>query len=270
MATRSDAYPAYSQNKDATYCRQCHGDFVSGKYTSHHDGSAWNTDLMSGHNSMIASACSACHQSSPVFFPVAIGASAGGGGLSSTGCVGCHGRQEDAGHDTNLPGRGAGLRQHHFRVGITLCADCHSDADPAHYTPVAESVPPANYFVPDAAHPNKPTDPCNANGSESKFGPVGLDNDGNDLYDLADPACGAVAATPTPTVLPTPTATPKPCAGDCNGDGYVTIDEILTMVNIALGDANLTCPAGVFDHDGLVTVDNIVAAVNAALTGCAA
>jgi hypothetical protein len=142
---------------------------------------------------------------------------------------------------------------------------CHIKAN---YTPVGENVPPVNYFTPDAAHPAKPTDPCNANNSESKYGSTGLDNDGNSLYDLADPAC-APAATPTPTVLPTPTATPKPCAGDCNGDGQVTIDEILTLVSIALGNTNVDCPNGDLNHDEQVTVDEILAAVNAALTGCA-
>jgi hypothetical protein len=35
------------------------------------------------------------------------------------------------------------------------------------------------------------------------------------------------------------------CAGDCGGDGPVTVDELLTMVNIALDAAPLTgCVAG--------------------------
>jgi hypothetical protein len=164
------------------------------------------------------------------------------------------------------------LRQHHFRAGVTECAACHSDSDPANYTPVFENIAPANHFVPNAAHPTKPTDPCNANGSESKFGSTGLDNDGNGLYDLADPACAVAAtATPTPTVFPTPTATPIRCAGDCNGDGHGTIDEILATVNIALGNANISaCRAADSNHDGQVTVDEIVAAVNKALNGCTA
>jgi hypothetical protein len=59
------------------------------------------------------------------------------------------------------------------------------------------------------------------------------------------------------------------CVGDCHQDGAVTIDEILTMVNIALGSLPVQqCMAGDVDGDGAVTVDEIVAAVNAALTGC--
>jgi len=75
--------------------------------------------------------------------------------------------------------------------------------------------------------------------------------------------------TNTPTVAPAATITPKPCAGDCNDDGTVTVDEILTMVNIALGNADVsTCLAGDVNGDGQVTVDEILTAVNNALDGC--
>ncbi|MBI3782169.1 MAG: hypothetical protein HY270_02090, partial [Deltaproteobacteria bacterium] len=54
-----------------------------------------------------------------------------------------------------------------------------------------------------------------------------------------------VAPTPTSTVGPTPTPTPPAaCAGDCNGDASVTVDELITMVNIALGNRGLaSCTA---------------------------
>jgi hypothetical protein len=62
---------------------------------------------------------------------------------------------------------------------------------------------------------------------------------------------------------------PGPCAGDCSGDRRVTVDEILTMVNIALGNADVSaCMAGDPNHDGQITVDEILAAVNNALNGC--
>ena len=90
-------------------------------------------------------------------------------------------------------------------------------------------------------------------------------------------------ATPTATPTPTPTETPPPptatetlppptptlCSGDCNGDGIVTIEEIVTMVNVALGSADVTlCLAGDLTGDGTITVDEIIAAVNRALSGC--
>lgn len=61
----------------------------------------------------------------------------------------------------------------------------------------------------------------------------------------------------------------EPCVGDCNGDLAVTVDEIVKMVNIALGGLDISeCPAGDRDDSGTITVDEIVQAVNNALTGC--
>lgn len=82
--------------------------------------------------------------------------------------------------------------------------------------------------------------------------------------------------TPTPGPPASPTATPtltrapgSACPGDCNGDGQVTIDELVKGVNIALGQQLLAaCPAFDRGGDGQVTIDDLIAAVNAALTGC--
>ncbi len=50
---------------------------------------------------------------------------------------------------------------------------------------------------------------------------------------------------------PTPTPTPSTCVGACNGTAQVTVDELLTMVNIALGTTSLsTCTAGDGNNDG--------------------
>lgn len=87
----------------------------------------------------------------------------------------------------------------------------------------------------------------------------------------------APTATPTPTHTVTPPFTPTPvatvpgagCVGDCNGDGSVTVDEILLGISIALGIRDIEdCPA--FDRGGAgeVVVSDIVAAVNASLVGC--
>jgi hypothetical protein len=61
-----------------------------------------------------------------------------------------------------------------------------------------------------------------------------------------------------------------PCVGDCDGTGSVTIDELITLVNIALGTAQASaCPHGV-PSGAEVNVAVVVQAVNAALRGCAA
>lgn len=58
-----------------------------------------------------------------------------------------------------------------------------------------------------------------------------------------------------------------PTAGDCDGDGRVTIDELVAGVRIALGDAPLaTCAAADGDGDGVVGIAELVAAVGRALT----
>jgi hypothetical protein len=84
---------------------------------------------------------------------------------------------------------------------------------------------------------------------------------------------GMLSPTPTPdataTPIPTATVNPTSCVGDCNGGGQVTVDEILTMVNIALGNAPISaCRAGDANHDSQITVDEILTAVNSALNGC--
>lgn len=79
-------------------------------------------------------------------------------------------------------------------------------------------------------------------------------------------------ATHTPTAMRSPataTATPAPCVGDCNNNRIVTVDELLTMVNIALGKGAIgDCAVGAGHNDGAITVDEIVAAVMNSLNGC--
>jgi hypothetical protein len=59
------------------------------------------------------------------------------------------------------------------------------------------------------------------------------------------------------------------CVGDCNGTSAVTIEELLTMLRIALGAADLpACAAGDVNGDGTIAIDEILTAANAALNGC--
>jgi hypothetical protein len=62
---------------------------------------------------------------------------------------------------------------------------------------------------------------------------------------------------------------PVACVGDCNGDGTVTVDELVKGVNISLNPALLnTCTAFDRDSSNTVTVDELTAGVNNALNGC--
>lgn len=193
LSDPADAFPRYSNNRDATFCRGCHGDFRSAAYTSRKDGENWG-DLHNLHRlTMLSGDCNTCHTgTSATRFPVFMRSSNGGADLAPISCLGCHGRAEDAGHDgTRSAGLGAGLRQHHVNAGVMLCMNCHPDANPQNYTPVAESVAPLYYFAPDPAHPNKPTNACNPSYSEENYaGSIfGLDNDGDGLYDVVDNDC---------------------------------------------------------------------------------
>jgi microsomal dipeptidase-like Zn-dependent dipeptidase len=61
------------------------------------------------------------------------------------------------------------------------------------------------------------------------------------------------------------------CVGDCGGNRRVTVDELLTLVNIALGNAPLSnCTAGDADGDGRISVADLISAVNSGLRGCPA
>ncbi len=61
------------------------------------------------------------------------------------------------------------------------------------------------------------------------------------------------------------------CAGDCDGDGAVAINELIRGVNIALGNADLaSCVAVDRDGNDAVAINELIAAVNNALNGCAA
>ena len=61
------------------------------------------------------------------------------------------------------------------------------------------------------------------------------------------------------------------CVGDCDGGQSVTVDELMMMVNIPLGNTDMSgCDAGDANGDDHITVDEILAAVNIALgAGCA-
>ncbi|MBI3784883.1 MAG: bifunctional YncE family protein/alkaline phosphatase family protein, partial [Deltaproteobacteria bacterium] len=61
------------------------------------------------------------------------------------------------------------------------------------------------------------------------------------------------------------------CQGDCNGDGLVTVDELIRAVGISLESAATPyrlCPPVDLNGDASVTVDEIIAAANIAASSC--
>jgi hypothetical protein len=90
------------------------------------------------------------------------------------------------------------------------------------------------------------------------------------------PTPTATSGLPTFTVPPTSTrtpatpATPGACIGDCNDDGVVAVNELISGVNIALGNAAVsTCASFDTSGDGQVGINELISGVNALLNGCA-
>ncbi len=79
--------------------------------------------------------------------------------------------------------------------------------------------------------------------------------------------CAAVAA--LMTVSPARPARGLPCVGDCSGNGVVSVNELVMMVNIALGAEEMSSCAGADTNaDGSISIDELVRATGAALEGC--
>jgi hypothetical protein len=107
---------------------------------------------------------------------------------------------------------------------------------------------------------------CSVNGNSQRTG----DAAARTTYEIV---VGVNIPTPTPTppiATPTATATEETtCVGDCGDDTQVTVDELITGVNIALGIVlPSACPQFDTNGDETVTVDEILQAVNNALNGC--
>jgi hypothetical protein len=80
------------------------------------------------------------------------------------------------------------------------------------------------------------------------------------LYQVCNYDSGCATDFVAVTVQP-----PAACLGDCDGSGAVLVDELLSLVNLALGaDGPTTCGIG----PGRVLVSHVVTAVAHALGGC--
>ena len=75
---------------------------------------------------------------------------------------------------------------------------------------------------------------------------------------------GAIGRGPLPAA-----AQIQPCVGDCDSGRTVTVDELVTAMNVALGMRDVdVCIAGDPSSDGDIQVDELVQAVTNALNGC--
>ncbi len=177
LALGTGSSAAYERYNDG--CQTCHGAFTEGTSTKTPPTVFPNDDKHDMHNnsSYMGTDCNLCHSNGDQKNPY-IGFSDGiAGVLPGLGCNGCH--------------NAAGLRAHHAANGLTttcFAAGCH---DPA--VAPAENVLPAYYGFTTYTKANNPCNSVlqtNANENWSIGDFLGLDNDGDDLYDQADFDCG--------------------------------------------------------------------------------
>jgi hypothetical protein len=167
-APNAGAYRTYQSADDVgDKCSECHPGFQNSSDPTHQ----LHVSAMTGN-------CALCHPSNPGSLPVSTSSSADG-----ESCIGCH--EEN------------GLRLHHTNEGVEpdssglSCTTCHQ-SDP---TPAAEDIVDANtrpyYLRADVDL----SDPCVVapidGGEDYSDDELGLDNDGDLLYDGNDPDCEA-------------------------------------------------------------------------------
>ena len=229
-------------------CATCHGTLAN--RGSGHDAHAALTNT-----------CSDCHGSGAFNDP------------PLDNCVQCHGRDEDAGGDSESLGIGRGLRLHHVTTNAASCGSCHSDALGA--AGVGENVLPSFYT---AALGGAGLDSCD--GSEERFTSltVSLDNDGDGLADGNDPDCVANVAPvanaggPYSGVVGSMIGFDGTASSDADGtiasyswdfgDGGVASGPSPTHSYSV--DGSFTVTLTVTDNDGLTGTDSTSAVINPA------
>lgn len=160
------AYERYSD------CSSCHGVFTGPTSPQGTIFPSGDKHRMHRNSANMGTACNLCHRNDDNDNPF-IGSSNGTANNAGLGCTGCH--------------EPIGLRKHHVITGADDCYQCH-DAE----APPAENVKPPYYGTVDtkARNPGNDVQVANTNENWSVGDFLGLDNDGNNLYDLADYAVG--------------------------------------------------------------------------------
>jgi len=197
VAPEAGAYKFWSTNVNASgNCASCHAGFRETSPYISPKGGSWGDSLHNVHVNTImggTASCDACHGGADITATRMVNLSSSAvaaDGVNAISCDGCHGRLQD-GTVGAAGGWGAGLRQHHQNAGITDCLDCHADSDPAAFTPVGENIAPPWYAT-------FSLDPANLSGRGENFAgaATGLDNDGDLIYDAADPDFGTINRPP--------------------------------------------------------------------------
>jgi hypothetical protein len=166
------ASSSFAWNRYNDGCADCHGDFrddTSPKGTLF-SNTANNNNKHDMHRYTMGTDCDLCHSQGSHADPFT-GSSAGTDDNPGLGCAGCH--------------MELGLRAHHVANGM----ECHGNEGPP---PDESDEMPTYYGTVDTLADNPCNDVLASNTNENwtvgDF--LGLDNDGDNLYDLADYSCG--------------------------------------------------------------------------------
>lgn len=170
--TSSFAYERYKEPvSEAGWCSSCHGDFTD---SMSQKGSVFPGDdkhTMHRGNSYMNADCDLCHKSTDERNPW-LGSSDGTDNNDGLGCNGCHNAK--------------GLRAHHAANGVMNCAACHAN-DHLIVTVLESGIPP--YYGTADTNVDDPLNSVAAanTGENWTIGDfIGTDNDGDNLYDMAD------------------------------------------------------------------------------------
>jgi hypothetical protein len=168
--------PAFARYRDPVTgsgnCSDCHGSFTDSTSPKGTVFPSNSKHEMHRATTSMDTACNLCHSTSDNRNPY-IYTSTGAASNAGLGCSGCH--------------VAAGLRAHHAANGVDVCGDCHVPE-----APEPENVKPPYYGTgfTKVDHPDNLISRANTNENWSVGDFIGLDNDGNNLYDAADFACG--------------------------------------------------------------------------------
>lgn len=289
----------FSTGHGGLECSACHGS-THAEFPSTHTNDNRQSVQVQGHPGMLAE-CDACHAGQPQTVAGGphglhpLGAewvdrhadAAESGGVQA--CKRCHG----ADHRGTVLSRALGDRvlstkfgQKHFWPGFQVgCYACHAGPDgenaSQNHAPAvddkssrttpgtavdvqltardADANPLALRIVSQPAHGTAGLD-----GTRARYFPdSGFEGEDHFTYAAWDGS--------TDSNLGSVAVTVGTCAGDCNQDSRVTVDEIMAAVHVALGHVGVaSCNPADRNHDNLVAVEELVASVRAALRGCSA
>jgi hypothetical protein len=171
-------YERYNETQGGCSNSTCHGAFTDATTTKGSTFPSNNKHVMHRDSAAMGTDCNMCHTNGDGRNPY-IGSSQddGNGDSPGPGCSGCH--------------NGNGLRKHHAANSVTFCSSCHTLVDPP-----LENVNPEYYGTAGTLA----NDACNTamagntgeNWTTNDF--IGLDNDGDNFYDTADPDCSVAAS----------------------------------------------------------------------------